>query len=226
MMTSMHNANVWITIANTLYLASYSVHDILWLRMLTVVAAFLLIPYYALQPVPLVAAISWNALFIAINAYWIVRLIIERQPVHLSPDEARLRVLSFPSLTPREARNLYEMGAWDDVDAGASLVHHDNRQGRFSVILRGVADVMHRGIKIAELGEGQYVGEIDLRSGTAVDLDVLMRTRARVMCWPRDRLQAFIKNRPDVALALQRSVGIVVGRLLGATLSKLDTTDL
>src|SRR4029077_11212336 len=185
MMVSMHDAMLWITIANLLYLASYSVHDILWLRILTVAAASLLIPYYALQPVPLIAAISWNVLFIAINVYWIVRLIIERRPVHFSPDEARLRALSFPSLTPREARNLYATGTWDDIEPGASVVRHDNSQGKFSVILRGVADVTHRGIKVAELGEGQFVGGIDLRAGDTIDIDVLMRTQARVMCWPQ-----------------------------------------
>jgi hypothetical protein len=100
---SMHNPIVWITVANVLYLASYSVRDILWLRILTVVAAFLLIPYYLFQPVPLTAAIWWNTVFIAINGYWIVRLIIDRRPVHFTAEETRLRQLAFPSLTPREA---------------------------------------------------------------------------------------------------------------------------
>jgi hypothetical protein len=73
-----HSATFWITVANLLYLVSYSIQDIWWLRAVIVVAALLLIPYYAMQPVPLVAAIGWNVLFIAINAYWIVRLVRER----------------------------------------------------------------------------------------------------------------------------------------------------
>lgn len=217
----MHNPIFWITVANVLYLASYSVRDILWLRVLTVVAACLLIPYYALQPSPLVAAIGWNAVFIAINAYWIVRLIFERRPVHFTPDEARLRVLSFPSLTPREARNLFAMGVWDDVAAGASLVQHDNRTDRFSVLLRGVADVMHAGTKIAEFGEGQFVGVIDVHA-EELDVDVIVREDVRVMCWSRSRLSAFLDGRPDVALALERSVGLEVARLLDTALSTLD----
>ena len=53
----MQNPVVWIGVANTIYLASYVVRDILWLRMLTVLAAALLIPYYAMQMIPLRAAI-------------------------------------------------------------------------------------------------------------------------------------------------------------------------
>lgn len=220
----MHNTILWITLANALYLASYSVRDILWLRMLTVVAAILLIPYYLLQPTPLTAAIYWNLLFIGINVYWIVRLILERQPVSFTPDEAQLRVLSFPSLTQREARELFRTGIWEDIDAGASLVQHDNRSDRFSVILRGLADVVHHAKKIAELGEGQFVGAIDVQADH-VDMDVVVRKDVRVMCWSRKVLVAFIAKRPDVALALERSVGVEVQRLLGSALSKLDATD-
>lgn len=114
----MQNPIVWLTISNVLYLASYSVRDILWLRILSVLGGSLLIPYYAMQAIPLQAAIDWSVVFIIINVYWIVRLLIERRPVHFTPDEARLRQLSFPSLTPREARDLYSMGSWDDVVPG------------------------------------------------------------------------------------------------------------
>ena len=217
----MQNPIVWITGANVIYLASYSVRDILWLRILTVVAATLLIPYYAMQPTPLSAAIEWSVVFIAINAYWIVRLLIERRPVHFAPDEARLRKLSFPSLTPREARDLFARGDWDDVAAGTSLVGRDRDRGRFSVILRGNADVLYHGEKISDFGEGQFVGGIDLHAEAVGDLDILTRTPTRLMCWLRNDLQPFMAQRPDVALALARSVGFEVQRILGTTLPKL-----
>lgn len=213
----MHATLVLVTIANVLYLASYAVHDILWLRLLTVAGALLLIPYYGLQQSPLMASIDWSLVFIVINAYWIVRLILERRPVHLSADEERLREISFPSLTRREARKLFSLGAWDDLPPGASLVQHDVAQQRFSVILRGIADVLYEGKAVAELGEGQFVGEIDLLSRSA-DIDVIVHNQAHVMCFPRDTLHAFVRRRPDVALALQRSVGYELQRLLAGVL--------
>lgn len=218
----MHNPLVWINAANVLYLASYSVRDILWLRILTVVGALLLIPYYVLQPLPLMAAIGWSAVFIAINAYWIARLIIERRPVHLTTDQARLRKLSFPSLTPREALNLFGLGEWVDIPSGGSIVKHDLNQKRFSVILRGMADVESSGKKIAELGDGQFVGVIDL-CADRVPIDVIVRQSAHIMCWPVETLQAFLADRPDVALALQRSVGLELQRMLDTTLADLES---
>jgi CRP-like cAMP-binding protein len=184
-----------------------------------VVAATLLIPYYAMHA--LTAAIAWSAVFIAINIYWIVRLLIERRPIVLTPDEARLRELSFPSLTPREARDLCAMGAWEEIAPGTSIVEHDRTASRFSAILRGEADVLYKGNKISELGEGQFLGPIDLKADAFGDFDVLMRTTARVMSWPRDRLKPFLAQRPDVALALERSIGLETQRILDTTLTKL-----
>jgi hypothetical protein len=217
----MHNSIIWITVANGILLASYSVRDILWLRILTVIAGSLLIPYYAMQTVPLWPAINWTIVFIVINCYWIVRLIIERRPVHLTADEARLREISFPSLTPREAQGFYRLGAWDDVGPGDSLILHDRDSDRFSVILRGHADVMYRGAKISQLGEGQFIGAIDRSADAVGEIDVLMQTIGRVMCWPRRQLLAFLTQRPDVALALERSVGFELRALLDTTLGEL-----
>jgi hypothetical protein len=217
----MQNPVVWITVANAIYLASYAVRDILWLRVLTVIAAALLIPYYAMQMVPLRVAIEWNVIFIAINCYWIVRLIIERRPVHLTPDETRLRELSFPSLTAREARDLYATGAWEDIAPRTSVIVHDRDRHKFSVILRGDSDVLYDGAIISQLGAGQFVGTVDLQADAVGHLDVVTRTEMRVMCWRRDTLTAFMAQRPDVKLALERSIGLELQRILDTTLAKL-----
>ena len=50
--------------ANVLYLVSYTMRDILWLRVFTVIAACCLIPYFYFQTEPLLAPIYWNLLFI------------------------------------------------------------------------------------------------------------------------------------------------------------------
>ena len=94
--------------ANVLYLFSYMVRDILWLRMLTVVAASCLLPYFYFQPEPLMIPIYWNLVFTALNLFWIVRLFQERRPVKLSDEERRLCELVFRTMSPREKDRLSE----------------------------------------------------------------------------------------------------------------------
>ena len=55
--------DVLVNTANIFYLLSYSVKDIFWLRILTVVAALFLLPYYYMQSTPLWTPIGWNLFF-------------------------------------------------------------------------------------------------------------------------------------------------------------------
>lgn len=68
-----------INIANVLYLVSYFVRDMLYLRVLTIIAASCLTSYFYSRPEPLMAAVWWNLFFIALNVYWVFRLLTERR---------------------------------------------------------------------------------------------------------------------------------------------------
>ena len=86
-----------ICIANVLYLLSYFVRDMIWLRVLTILGAMLLLPYFCLRAEPLMMPVYWNAFFIVLNAWWVVRLIRERRP-NDSRNETRRRARRTESL--------------------------------------------------------------------------------------------------------------------------------
>ena len=88
--------------ANMLFLIAYMVRDILWLRILTVIATLCLIPYYFTRPEPMMVPIYWSLVFAALNVYWIVHLLLERAPMKLNADEQRLCELVFRTMSPRE----------------------------------------------------------------------------------------------------------------------------
>jgi hypothetical protein len=69
---------------------SFSAKDVLWLRIFAVLASLIGLPYFYLQTSVLWEPIVWSALFMTINAYHVWRLWVERRPVALSIDEARL----------------------------------------------------------------------------------------------------------------------------------------
>lgn len=56
-----------IHLANILYLCSYACKDARTLRILTIIAIVLLIPYYLVQVQPLYAAATWNLFFLGVN---------------------------------------------------------------------------------------------------------------------------------------------------------------
>lgn len=85
-----------VNIANVLYLVSYYMKDMVWLRVLTVVAAGMLLPYFWFRPEPMVAPVLWNLFFIALNLYWLLRMGVLRSM-------GRWRKRATPSSTARGA---------------------------------------------------------------------------------------------------------------------------
>ena len=75
----------------------------------------------------------------------------------------------------------------------------------------------YQGATNSQLGEGQFVGTLDLQADVLSELDVVTRTATRVMCWCRKTLAAFTAQRPGVKLALE------LQRILGTTLAKLPS---
>jgi hypothetical protein len=205
---------VLIHVANVMYVGSYLVKDILWLRLLTVLGGLVLLAYYVLMPIPLWAAVCWNVLFLSINAWQIRVLLLERRPVRLEPREARLYQLAFRSLTQREFAKLLAIGRWDDFDAGARIVEHGQPLDRIMVIATGRAFVQVDGKPLAELRPGCFAGEMSFVSGEKPNADVVALEPTTVVSWPHRKLRAVL----DANAALRASVQMVIGEDLVAKL--------
>ena len=112
----------FLHVANILFVLSYSVRDMMWLRVLALCGVLISLPYYYLQPEVLWQPIGWAAVFLGINGYHVWRLWLERRPVELSADEARLYELTFFPLARRRFAELARLGRWSDLEAGDVLV--------------------------------------------------------------------------------------------------------
>jgi hypothetical protein len=202
------NATAVIHIANVLYLLSYSVKDMLWLRCLTVVAALCLLPYYYVQPVPLTAAIAWNLIFIGINLIQIVILLRERRPVTLTEDQQRLYELAFRSVTPREFLKLLDLACWEEAAVGQIIVRKGQDIDRMMVIHSGSASIRCEERTVAELRPGHFVGEMSFITGEQTCADVVASETLRYVSWSKDSLRCLLEDRPQLKVALQYAIGV------------------
>jgi hypothetical protein len=196
-----------IHVANVMYVGSYLVKDILWLRFLTVVGGLVLMTYYALLPMPLWAAIGWNVIFLSINAWQIRMLLIERRPVRLEPREARLYQLAFRSLTLHEFAKLLAIAGWEDVEAGGHIVEHDQPLDRMMVFAMGRASVEIGGRKVAELRPGCFAGEMTYLRGGLPNADVVALEPTTIVWWPHRKLRAMLGNNAALRAAVQMVIG-------------------
>lgn len=206
-----------IHIANVLYLFSYSMRDILWLRILTVAAACFMLPYFYYQPEPLYPPIFWNLVFVALNVFWIARLLLERRPVKLSDDEKQLCQIAFRTLTPREMKKILKISSWENAAPGECFVSKDDPLEKLILIYSGKADIEIDGKKVGELHAGQFIGELSYFTDEVAAASVVATEATRYVSWPKDRLKHFLEKDSDLRAAFQIILGSVLAKRLKDT---------
>ncbi len=204
-----------IHVANVLYLLSYIVRDILWLRVLSVAAGLCLMPYYChCGEHPLWAPISWNALFAAVNVVQIVLLVGERWPRSLTGQQRQLYEAIFPELSPGEFVKLMKMGARREVSVGEQLVARGSVVEDMTVLLQGALEVRADGRVIARLRPGQFVGEMSFITGEKASADVIASEPSIVVSCSQASLHELLEAKPAMALKIRAALGRdVVGKL-------------
>lgn len=196
-----------IHVANVLFLCSYLVRDILWLRALSVIAGFCLIPYFYFRPEPSWAPIGWNIVFTALNLYQIARLLRERRPVRFTDEEQRLYQMVFRSLTPREFSRLLKLAHWQEAAPAECLVEQNQVLNRMMVIFSGAATVKVGGEAVAQLAAGRLVGEMSFLTGEKTSASVWAQLRTRYVSWPSAELKRFLADNTELRAALQLVIG-------------------
>lgn len=200
--------NYFLHLGNILYLLAYSVRDILWLRILTVVATLCLMPYYFFcSETPLYAPIGWCSLFTLVNLVQIGMLIMERRPVFLGEDELRLYRMLFRSLAPREFMKLMSIAEWKRATENQELLRQHEPVTQLVLISTGRGRVEVDGRPIAEVGPGQFVGEMGFLTQQHASASVIANLSVDYLAWPADQLRTLFEDAPQLHVKVQGILG-------------------
>jgi hypothetical protein len=196
-----------IHVANVLFLLSYLVKDILWLRLLSIVGGLLLMATYVASVPLLLTPLAWGTVFAAINAYQIWLLVLERRPVRLKEEEQRLYQLVFRSLTPREFVKLLSLARWELARGTERIVEKGRQLDRMMVIVSGATVVQVDGKSLTQLKQGQFIGEMSFITGESPSADVVALETTRYVSWPKAELKTFLATNPPLRAAMQLIIG-------------------
>jgi hypothetical protein len=205
---------LWFHLANVIYVFSYLVTDILWLRVFAVVGGFSYLTWTLTTPTPNLSLIGWTLVYNTINVVQIARLWYERRPLRLDEGEQALYASTFRTLTPREFRRLLTVGYWHDARPKEVLIEQGTHPGRVLVLASGRAAVTVGGRDVATLGPGQFAGEMSFLTGAPTTAAVQVVEPVRFVSWTTGDLERFLGKHPSVRAALQ----LVIGRDLAAKL--------
>lgn len=204
--------------ANLLFCLAYIVRDMAWLRAITILAAACTLPYFYYQDSPLYSAMGWQLAFIVINGINLTALLLERRPVELSEAEQRLHTLTFRNLTPREMLKVLTLARWKHAAPGARLIEQGTDPGELMLIYDGLAEVRVGDRFRANLGPGDFVGEMSFSTGhpTSADVDVPEDALqpATYLTWRREDLRRLFDRQPGIKDALQAILGVDMAQKL------------
>ena len=196
---------------------SFSAKDVLWLRVFAILASLIGLPYFYLQPTVLWEPLVWAFLFMTINAYHVWRLWMERRPVELSSDEARLYDLTFFPLSARQFVELARLGRWTDQKAGDVLLRSDEPIGELAVPLTESVDATVAGRHFGRFPAGAIIGASALSDSRLPQLEAIAGESCRVLRIPI----AAVKQRAQRDSQLARTIDRVAREDLARKLERM-----
>src|SRR3984957_17860091 len=137
--------NGLVNLANFAFLLALSVRGVLMLRILSLAADVMVLPYYYFQHEPLWPPIFWGVAFIIVNGVRIVILTLERRPVILSDKEEELYRVAFGSIDQRDFLKMASLARWVDLSSGDLIIKEGRQISDAIVLISGEAEAVRSG---------------------------------------------------------------------------------
>lgn len=180
--------------------------DVLWLRGILVAAQSVLAFYAWLRGPEFLPYVFWNVLFVAINVYWVARLLRERAAVKL-PEELRATYEKhFAALAPPEFLRLWREGQRRTA-RDTQLIREGTRPEALYFLLEGTVSVRRNGQPVALLAPGNFLAEMSLLTGETTTADVVAQGAIAYMAWPAEQLARLRQRNPMLWSKVQSVLG-------------------
>ena len=182
---------------------SFLFRDIFWLRTLSICASVAGIAYQFMLLAPDWIVIGWNLFFMLVNAVWIGVLLWERRGVRFSDEEKELYETVFHTMTPVAFMKLLRAAEWQSADAGRVWTREGEPVSHVVLIYNGGARVMKGTRTVAELGDGQFAGEVSFLKEQPATATVVVKQATRYLEWEKSKLRELLERNPALKAPLE-----------------------
>ena len=183
---------------------SFLVKDILYLRILSILASLFSVLYNFYIPVePMWLAINWNIIFVLVNIYHIAVIIYEKRPVKMSSKEKELHETMFRGLTPVEFLKITKIAQWKEYKTPLPIITQGKPVNDLILIYNGTVDVLVNDNKVAELKDGQFVGEMSFLTEKPATATCKVEHNAECLVWPQKDFKDLLKRNPSLYFTIQ-----------------------
>ena len=183
---------------------SFLVKDILYLRILSILASLFSVLYNFYIPVePMWLAINWNIIFVLVNIYHIAVIIYEKRPVKMSSKEKELYETMFRGLSPVEFLKITKIAQWKKFKSPLPIIQQGKPVNDLILIYNGVVDILVNDNKVAELKDGQFVGEMSFLTEKPATATCKVTHNTECLVWPQKDFKDLLKRNPSLYFTIQ-----------------------
>ena len=183
---------------------SFLVKDILYLRLVSIVASLFSVLYNFYIPAePMWIAIGWNIIFILLNLYHVSVIIYEKRPVDMTDKEKELYETMFKGLTPVEFLKITKVAEWKKFNTPLPIITQGKPVKDLILIYNGTVDVLVNDNKVAELKDGQFVGEMSFLTEKPATATCKVEHNAECLVWPQQDFKDLLKRNPSLYFTIQ-----------------------
>ncbi len=186
-------------IAFALIALSYLVKDILLLRFLSIVASTAGIIFnYFVPATPLWIVIYWNVAFIIVHIYHIAFILKERSSVDFSDEEKELYETVFQNFSPVEFMKFLRICIWSNAKENDLLTEQGKEVENIMLIYNGTVSVEIDKHEVAQLKDGQFIGEMSYIRGGPASANCVALTPIKYLAIPKNELTQLLQRNPTM----------------------------
>ena len=183
---------------------SFLVKDILWLRVVSILASLFSVLYNFYIPVePMWLAINWNIVFVLVNLYHIAVIIYEKRPIKMAPKDKELYETLFRDLSPVEYLKVTKIANWKTFKSGETIIRQEHLVTDLILIYNGTVDVVVGKKKVAELKDGQFVGEMSFLTEKSATATCIVKHDTECLVWKQPEFKDLLKRNPSLYYTIQ-----------------------
>jgi hypothetical protein len=183
---------------------SFLVKDIMWLRIVSILASLFSVLYNWVIPVePMWIPIGWNFVFVALNLYHISVIVYEKRPVQMSPKHKELYETMFKNMTPVEFLKITKIADWIHFKSGELITQRGHTVPTLNLIYNGTVDVVVEGKKVAQLKDGQFVGEMSFLTEKPATATCMVKYDTECLVWKQEQFKELLKRNPSLYFTIQ-----------------------
>ena len=200
---------------------SFLVKDIFWLRILSILASLFSVFYnYIIPTEPMWLAINWNFIFVGVNLYHIGIILYEKREVKMDEKDEELYQTLFKEMSPVEYLKISRAAKWETLKPGKRIITQGMPVPDLYLIYNGTVDITIDNEHIAQLKDGEFVGEMSFLTEKVATATCKGKYEAQCLVCKQREFKELLKRNPSLYFTIQSVLSAQVSDKLVSSTKK------